>query len=126
MNKPMKMKHVSNLAAVMAASLGVASAHASQNNDPTSQSASAPPRSTVANLAAEVRSQNGSPRRKADLYVAVPGLTANRNLVREVRYQNGSPRRKPDLYVAAPVPATDRDLVREIRNQNGSPRSKKD
>jgi hypothetical protein len=50
---------------------------------------------------------------------------ADRNLVRAVRYQNGSPRRKPDLYVATSASAADLDVVRGIRDQNGSPKSKK-
>ncbi len=121
----MKIKHLSSVAAVVVASLGVTSAHAIQHQDSPSQTAYAASGTTDPDLARQVRNQSGSPRRKADLYVAVPSLSQDRNLVREVRYQNGSPRRKPDLYVAAPPAAEERDLVREIRYQNGSPRSKK-
>jgi hypothetical protein len=120
----MKMKQISSLAAVVVASFGVTSAHAIQNQDPV-QSVYAPAGTTDSDMARQVRYQSGSPRRKADLYVAVAGVGHDRNLVREVRYQNGSPRRKPDLYVATSAPAADRDLIREMRNQNGSPKSKK-
>jgi len=116
---------VSILAAVAVASLGVASADANQQQDPI-QGAHAAPGPTDPDLARQVRYQSGSPRRKADLYVAVATTIKDRNLVREVRYQNGSPRRKPDLYVATSASATtDRDLIGEMRSQNGSPRSKK-
>jgi hypothetical protein len=92
----MKMKHVSTLAAVVIASLGVTSVQAIQKHDPIFQKAYAHSRTTDANL------------------------------VRQVRYQNGSPRTKPDLYVATATSAVDPDLISGIRNQNGSPKSKVD
>jgi hypothetical protein len=121
----MKMKYVSILTTVVVASLGVTSAHGIQQPDSNSQSAYSTAGTIDPDLARQVRYQSGSPRRKADLYVAAPSPVPDPNLVRQVRYQNGSPRRKPDLYVAVSGPATDRDLLREMRDQNGSPRSKK-
>jgi predicted nucleic acid-binding Zn ribbon protein len=121
----MKMKHMSGLAAAVVASLGVASAHALQNDDTALSTVSASSQTTDPDVARQIRNQSGSPKMKADLYVAASASVADRNLVREVRYQNGSPRRKPDLYVAASAPAADRDLARGIRDQNGSPKSKK-
>jgi hypothetical protein len=92
----MKLKNISILAAVVVVSLGVTSAHAIQKHDPIFQTTHA------------------------------PSGAKDPDLLRMVRYQNGSPRRKPDLYVAAYVPsaAKDPDLVRGIRYQNGSPKSK--
>jgi hypothetical protein len=92
----MKMKHASILAAVVVASFGVTSAHAIQKHDPIFQ---------------KTYDHSG---------------IKDPNVVREVRYQDGSPKRKPDLYVAAFAPGTDRDLVREIRYQNGAPKWKSD
>jgi hypothetical protein len=84
------------LAVVVVASLGGNSTHAVQKHDPQFQK------------------------------VYVHSLTPEPNLVRLVRYQNGSPRRKPDLYVAPFAPGKDRDVLREILNQNGSPKWKSD
>jgi hypothetical protein len=95
MNIPMKMKPVCIAAAVIVGLLGATSARAIQKHDPAFQKTYA------------------------------PAGTTDPNIVRLVRYQNGSPRRKPDLYVAAFAPTTDRDLAREIRYQDGSPKSKK-
>jgi hypothetical protein len=92
----MNMKHLPILTAVVVATLGVNSAHAIQKHDPIFQ------------------------RTPAHTGIIDP------DLARRVRYQNGSARRKPDLYVAAFAPGKDPDLVREIRYQNGSPRSKND
>jgi hypothetical protein len=125
MKKPMKMKHMSGLAAALVVSLGVASAHALQKDDSALQSASASSQTTNPDLARHIRHQSGSPKRKADLCLAPSASVADRNLVRAVRYQNGSPRRKPDLYVATSASAADLDVVRGIRDQNGSPKSKK-
>jgi hypothetical protein len=119
----MKMKHLSSMAAVVVATIGIAPAHATQQQD--TQRAYASSGTADPDLARQVREQSGSPRRKADLYMAAPSATPDSNLVRAVRYQNASPRRKPDLYVAAPSAVPDPDLVREIRYQNGSPKSKK-
>jgi hypothetical protein len=47
------------------------------------------------------------------------------DLTRQIRYQNGSPKGKADLYVARPASTEmDRDLVRNIRYMDGSPKSK--
>jgi hypothetical protein len=90
----MKIKQASMLAAVALASFGVAPVQAVQKHDPVFQK------------------------------VYSHSLARDPDLLRMVRYQNGSPRRKPDLYVAAPGQGTDANLLDAIRNQNGSPRRK--
>jgi hypothetical protein len=103
-NKPMKMKHASILAAVIVASVGANSAQAIQKHDPIFQSA----HTTVSqkndpDLVHQLRNQSGSPHGKADLYVARPTSSgADRDLAREIRYQNGSPRSRSDqsFYLA--------------------------
>jgi hypothetical protein len=94
----MKMKHVSILAVVMAASVGANSAHAIQKHDPIFRNAyTTVPQKNDRDLVLQVRNQYGSPHGKADLsIVRWGGQTEDRDLVREVRYQNGSPRRKVD------------------------------
>jgi len=94
----MKIKHVSILAAVILASLGVNAAHAIQKHDPIFQTA----------------------------HTTIP-QTNDPNLLHQLSNQYGSPHGKADLYVARTVPhGVDRDLAREVRSQNGSPRSKLD
>src|SRR5580658_3762973 len=98
LNKPMKMKHVKVLAAVVVATLGANAAHAIQKHDPIFKTAySKIPQKNDPDLVGQLRSQNGTPHGKTDVclaHAASPGV--DRNLVRELRNQNGSPKSKVD------------------------------
>jgi hypothetical protein len=98
LNKPMKMKNVKVLAAVVVASLAANAAHAIQKHDPIFRTAySTIPQKNDPDLVGQLRSQNGTPHGKVDVclaHAASPGV--DRNLVRELRNQNGSPKSKAD------------------------------
>jgi hypothetical protein len=93
----MKPKHMSVLATVLVASLGVNVAHAIQKHDPIF--------------------------RTTCVYSGV----RDPDVVQLVGYQSGSPRWKKDLYVAhSSNTGMDRDLVQEMSSQSGSPHAKSD
>ena len=104
----MKSNYKSALATILIASATIHSASAIQKHDWVFQSNYAAYLSpNDPNVAQLVRSQNGSPKAKADLYVARPtgNSGADRDLVQEMRSQPGSPKAKKDhvVFMFAPL-----------------------
>jgi len=104
MKAPMKMKYLTVLAALVAASSATSVALAVQKHDPQFERTLVPyPEGSDVNLVAQVRNQNGSPKAKPDLYVCLPAKAGtDRDLAASIRCQNGSPKQKADLsfYIA--------------------------
>jgi hypothetical protein len=101
------MKHLKMIAAVMVVAGATQVSYAVQKHDPQFSKPlvfdwSAWQKSP--DLLAQVREQNGSPKRKPDLYV-LRGVSAapNRDLVQEMRAQTGSPKSKQDVCVLRPA-----------------------
>jgi hypothetical protein len=91
----MKPKYMSVLAAILTATVGTNAARAIQKHDPIFQT-----------------------------HYVSSGVK-DTDYVRLVRYQNGSPKAKADLYIAHSTNhVVDRDLVREIRAESGAPKWK--
>jgi hypothetical protein len=103
----MKTKYMSVLAAIMVGAIGTNVAHAIQKHDPIFQTRYiAYSGVSDPNLVSLVRSQNGSPKTKEDLYVKAPASNSgmDRDLVQEMRYQSGSPKAKSDQrFMLAPL-----------------------
>ena len=102
----MRMIPAAILAAVAVASIGANAAHATQKHDPQFQNARVPCAMVPdPDLIHQFSYQGGSPRAKADLYVAHPTTSGmERDLAREIRYQNGSPKSKSNqVFYLAPL-----------------------
>jgi len=105
LNMRIDLKYLTFLAALVVGSNSACVAQADPKHDQPMQR---PPQSAPgdnSDLLARMRSQNGTPKAKRDLYVAPnPASRANRDLISESRSQSGSPKSKTDpIFNSAPL-----------------------